>query len=286
MPSLVATVVIPSYNAEADLEAVLEALEHQTVRDSFETLVVDNGSTDGSLEIAKRLADRTALVTDQQGSGPARTEGLRLTTTPLMLSLDSDCIPEPDWAERHLERMAEEADITLATAGRTVPKPSPDRWASRADITPHPAFGSEGEPHYAVAGNACYRTELLRELGGFPSLGADDATLGVIARRCGYRFAWTPEAVVYHRNPTGWRGYAAQMRKIGAYAIETAGPPRSRVGFWLGQSRWVPSLARHAFAGRGHEAFALVLAVGGKAMGARDAWRRGGTLETTHPGSC
>lgn len=285
MSSIIATVVIPSYNAEAEIGRVLEALDRQTIRNRIETLVVDNGSTDGSLANAERLADRTAVVTDEQGSGPARNAGMRLTTTPFMLSLDSDCTPDPDWAERHLERLAAEPDSTLATAGRTLPQPTTDRWGRRADITPHPAF-EDGVPLYAVAGNACFRTEPLRRLGGFPSLGADDSALGLIARQRGYRFAWTPEAVVYHRNPTGWRGYTRQMRKIGGYAIEIGGPPRSRIGFWLGQGRWAPSLARHAVAGRGHEALALVLAVGGKAMGARDAWRRGRTLETTRPGSC
>jgi hypothetical protein len=91
---------------------------------------------------------------------------------------------------------------------------------------------------------------------------------------------------VHHRNPVGWRGYARQMRKIGAYAIEVGGPPRSRLGFWLGQTRWLPSLARHTAAGRRHEAFALVLAVGGKALGARDAWRRGRILTTTPGETC
>lgn len=282
MPPILATIVIPSFNAEADLATVLAALDRQTIRDRLETLVVDNGSTDGTMEIARRLADRTALVVEEQGSGPARNEGLRLTETALMLSLDSDCTPEPDWAERHLERMAAEPDTTFASAGRSVPLPSDDRWALRADITPHPAFES-GEPLYAVAGNACYRTSLLRELGGFPSLGADDSALGIFARRRGYRFAWTPEAVVYHRNAIGWRGYARQMRKIGAYAVETGGLPRSRAGFWLGQARWIPSLTRHVAAGRLHEGTALTLAVAGKALGARDAWRRGRTLETVGP---
>jgi glycosyltransferase involved in cell wall biosynthesis len=279
MPSILATVVIPSFNAQADLEAVLAALDRQTIRDCLETLVVDNGSTDGTLDLARRLADRTALVVEERGSGPARSEGLRLTETALMLSLDSDCTPEPDWAERHLERMAAEPETTLASAGRSVPLPSDDRWALRADITPHPAFES-GEPLYAVTGNACFRTEPLRELGGFPSLGADDSALGIFARRRGYRFAWTPEALVYHRNAPGWRNYARQMRKIGAYAVEAGGLPRSRAGFWLGQARWLPSLAKHVAAGRLHEATALVLAVTGKALGARDAWRRGRTLET------
>ena len=285
MSSTLATVVIPSYNAEADLARVLEALEAQTVRDRIETLVVDNGSDDGTLAIAERLADRVAVLTEERGSGPVRNEGMRLTKTPLMLSLDSDCTPEPDWAERHLERMAAEPETTVATAGRSVPAPTDDRWGRRADITPHPAF-ENGAPLYAVTGNACFRTETLRALGGFPSLGADDAALGLIARERGYRIAWTPEAVVYHRNATGWRGYVRQMRKIGAYGIEMGGVPRSRIGFWLGQSRWLKPLARHLVARRGHDALALVLATGGKALGARDAWRRGRTLDTTRPGSC
>src|SRR4051812_48998514 len=121
MPSTLATVVIPSFNSEADIARVLEALDSQTVRHRIETLVVDNGSTDATVAIAERLADRVTVITEERGSGPARNEGMRLTETPFMLSLDSDCTPEPDWAERHLERMAAEPQTTLATAGRTLP---------------------------------------------------------------------------------------------------------------------------------------------------------------------
>src|SRR5262249_30127623 len=82
-------------------------------------------------------------------------------------------------------------ETTLASAGRTLPKPSADRWAMRADITPHPGFAA-GRPAYAVAGNACYRAGPLRELGGFPAIGADDAGVGERARLRGYDFVWTP----------------------------------------------------------------------------------------------
>jgi GT2 family glycosyltransferase len=266
-----ATVVIPCLNSGALLADCLRAVGEQTIRDRLRVVVVDNGSVDDSIRVAGDSADGV-LVTSVRGPAGPRNRGLHDTSTPLLLSLDADCVPECDWAERHIDSLRAAAPDVLATAGRLQPLPSADRWASRADITPHPAFDA-GECQYAVGGNACYRTGLLRQLGGFPQYSADDAALGIAARRAGLRFQYVSAAIVFHRNPSGWTGYARQCRKIGRYAaeLETTSPTPARLVHTRG--RMLGGALRLLARGEPEEALAATTRALAGAVGAVDVWR-------------
>ena len=85
-------------------------------------------------------------------------------------------------------------------------------------------------PLYVNGGNGCYRTDLLRSLGGFPAYDAEDAALGARARAAGLRYVYVPSATVQHRNPEGWQAYARNARKVGRYAAQfDTGPWRARL---------------------------------------------------------
>ena len=278
MSSTIATVVIPALNSAATLRDTLNAVNNQQSRERLRVVVVDNGSTDESLEIARALADATCQ-TLLPGTAAARNCGLETVRTPLMLSLDSDCTPvSPDWAGHHIDALERAHADVLGSAGRTIPRWTEDRWAMRADVTPHPAF-AEGRPLYAVGGNGCFRTDALRALGGFPHVSADDAALGLIARRRGYAFVWTPESVVEHANAAGWHGYARQMRKVGEYAVEVGGRPDSSRQYLAGRVRQLLGAAKYLLKGDPHEALAAATRTVAQAVGARRAWRRGLHLE-------
>jgi glycosyltransferase involved in cell wall biosynthesis len=221
------------------LPFALEAL----AREPVDVVVVDNGSTDASVAVAERFGATVARC-ERQGVSYARNAGLALVRTPLMLSLDADCVPRSGWAGRLVDALAPAGDDVVGVAGRTVPRPHPDRWSQRPEVTPHPALDEHGQPLYAVGGNACYRTELLRELGGFPPFGADDAALGAVARAAGLRFVSEPGAVVEHANPIGVRGYVRQMRKVGGYWGELDPEAIGGAAWWAGRARHALGAAR------------------------------------------
>ncbi|GAA2424345.1 hypothetical protein GCM10010191_40820 [Actinomadura vinacea] len=89
------SVVVPFYNVESYLEACLESLQQQTLRD-IEVIMVDDGSPDGSTAIAKEFAekdDRFRLVQQEnQGLGPARNTGTREASGTFLAFMDSDDI--------------------------------------------------------------------------------------------------------------------------------------------------------------------------------------------------
>jgi glycosyltransferase involved in cell wall biosynthesis len=99
------SVVIPAFNAERTLAAAIDSVLSQTVMPA-KVMVVDDGSTDRTAEIASRYGSQVS-VTQQANSGPgaATTRGFKAVTTPLVACIDADDIWLPDKASCQLERL-------------------------------------------------------------------------------------------------------------------------------------------------------------------------------------
>lgn len=267
--------MIPCLNDRQGLETALLAVSQQDCRRELRVIAADNGSSDGSREVGERLADVT-VVCPQRGAARARNAALTMTETPFVITLDADCVPiNIDWASRHIQALRDAASDIFGSAGDLIPLPGNDGWAQRVDVTPHPSF-SDGAPLYAVGANACYRTEMLKSIGGFPLYQADDSALGIVARKNGLRYRWTPAAAVFHRNAPGWRGYYRQMYKVGGYVAELHGPPRSWPRYFTARFRDGVSTGRHLLRGEPREMTAGVLRVMAQMHGALDYWRHQG----------
>lgn len=106
-------VIIPAHNAGAFLETGLRSLQQQT-RPPDETLVVDDGSTDGTAEICARLGVRH-IRQDQRGPGAARNRGMAETEAEIVAFLDADDWFAPAKLERCADRLVELGATALAT---------------------------------------------------------------------------------------------------------------------------------------------------------------------------
>lgn len=97
------SVVIPLYNKRAYIRRAVDSVLKQTLTD-FELIVVDDGSTDESIETLADISDRRLRIIRQQnqGEGPARNAGICLTRSTWIALLDAD----DSWTECHLCEMA------------------------------------------------------------------------------------------------------------------------------------------------------------------------------------
>ena len=96
MKRTMVTVVIPNYNGLRFMEDCFAALDLQVYR-HFKVLVVDNGSTDGSVEWLKERGVPTIFLEKNTGFSGAVNVGIKAADTPYVILLNNDTEPEPDY---------------------------------------------------------------------------------------------------------------------------------------------------------------------------------------------
>jgi GT2 family glycosyltransferase len=226
-----ATVIIPNWNGERLLDLCLKSLRNQTFGD-FETIVVDGGSTDGSIGFLKREFPEVKVISlgENRGFAAAVNFGIRASNTEFVILLNNDT--EQD--ERWLGELVGAADV-YADAGLFASKlvDFHDRGvldgagdALRLSGLPYRLghgerdrgqFDKPGYVFGACAAAALYRKSLFAEVGLFDEdfvSYCEDGDLSFRAQLAGHRCFYVPGAVVYHmgsastggkRSPTATR---------------------------------------------------------------------------------
>ena len=105
------SVIIPNYNYARYVDQAIESVLNQTYK-NIELIVVNNGSTDDSLEVVSKYSDRIKLINqDNLGQSGSRNSGLRAVTGNLIAFLDADDFWEKDKIEKQLLLISEEVQL-------------------------------------------------------------------------------------------------------------------------------------------------------------------------------
>jgi glycosyltransferase involved in cell wall biosynthesis len=112
--ALTLTLVIPVYNEEDHLKECLESVSRQT-RMPDEVIVVDNNSSDNSVDIAKSFKFVKVVNEKNQGVTYARNKGFNLASSTIIGRIDSDTRLEPDWVEKVLNIYKEDKTLDAIT---------------------------------------------------------------------------------------------------------------------------------------------------------------------------
>jgi cellulose synthase/poly-beta-1,6-N-acetylglucosamine synthase-like glycosyltransferase len=212
------SVVIPAYNAAATLAEQLGALAGQDYEGDWEVVVVDNGSSDATADIARRYAQRLpacrVVEGRQRGHAAPRNAGARAARGELLAYCDADDVVAPGW----LKALAAAARHYDLVGGWLDSEPLNDE-ATRSwhGVYPRDGLRSWLLP-YSGAGNFAIWAEVLRDLGGWSGdyeAGAEDVELCWRAQVAGYRLGFAPDAVVRVRYRTGLRPTARQAFAVG-----------------------------------------------------------------------
>jgi GT2 family glycosyltransferase len=218
-------VVIPSWNSAKLLPGLLDSLA--AAGEEIELLVVDNGSRDGTPELLGERGIETMALPENVGFATAMNLGAAATSAPFVLGLNADTLLVPGAIGVLAAALAADPDLggvqprILQLGGDGPGDPAAARLYSAGMALTADGRGIEagageaqtgrwagGREIFGVCGAACLlRRELFTELGGYAESYFsfyEDVDLNVRARIAGHRFAYVPEAVVWHLGNASW----------------------------------------------------------------------------------
>ncbi len=208
------TIIIPNYNGVHFLKPCLEKLKAQTFQD-FETLVVDNGSEDGSLALLREFYPEVRVISlgKNQGFSRAVNAGIRASRSSYVILLNNDTEPEPGYVEALVKSIGRSKRIFSVSPkmvqlhDRALIDDAGDLytivgWAAQRGVgQPAEEYDRPCRIFSSCAGAAIYRRSVFEKIGCFDELHfayLEDIDVGFRARLAGYRNEYCPEAVVYH----------------------------------------------------------------------------------------
>jgi GT2 family glycosyltransferase len=226
------SVVIVNWNGKTELAQCLESLNEQTF-DGFETIVVDNGSTDGSLDLLRDRFPKVSVVEtgENLGFAEAVNRGIDASRGRWVATLNNDAVADPCWLET-LRRAAQAggADLGMLQSHINFTDP-PNRINSTGVLlfkngnamdrgwnTPDSGTAWSEDIFCPTAGAALYRRTMLDQVrlptGVFDRsffMYFEDVDLGWRCRLAGWSARYVPNAIIYHRFQGTSRRHGSQF---------------------------------------------------------------------------
>ena len=204
----VASAVLATYNSEKTIVAALSSLLTQTV--PIEVIVVDDGSTDDTLEVIKNIPNITVLSQSHQGPAHARNLGGKQAKSSILLFVDADMTFDKNYVEKLIAPISKGEVIGTYTVKEYVANwESPlarcwniqESWADKLRFPADP-------PKYGTDYRAILKSEFNR-VGGFDDIGYTDTWS--LFNKLKVRPLST-NAICYHKNPDSFSQVYRQAR--------------------------------------------------------------------------
>jgi len=215
-PMYLVTVIIVNWNGLPLLSECLESLRHQKFR-NFETILVDNGSSDGSVHWVKKHYPQTRIISLSKNTGfcVANNIGYSHVKTKYVALLNNDAVAHHLWLENLVKGL--ETHVKAGSAASKIlhhAKPHAidrvgDAYTNagvgllRGRGMPSHAFDEPEWVFGACAAAALYRKDMIEDIGFFDEdffLLYEDVDFSFRAQLNAYKCLYVPDAIVYHKS--------------------------------------------------------------------------------------
>jgi GT2 family glycosyltransferase len=266
---LALSVIIPNWNGQRFLEPLLKQIRQQTYPVS-DILVIDNGSTDRSREVAAEAGARVLALGHNAGFAAAVNRGVQAVQSPLIAILNNDLELPPRYLELLVAAIDGGADLASGKLLQASRRDSLDgaydlvarsgcAWRAGHNGKDGPEWNERRDRRILPFTAIVVRREAYQEVGGLDeSFGSylEDVDFGLRSASKGYNAAYVPEAVAFHFG-SGTRGawHPATVRQIARNQVLLVAKHQGRPGLRrhgmaiaIGQGLWGLLALRH---GRG-----------------------------------
>jgi poly-beta-1,6-N-acetyl-D-glucosamine synthase len=225
------TVIVAAYNEEANIAATLRSIAQQSYAGPLEIILVDDGSTDGTVAAAQAegLKDLTILKMPVNG-GKARAlnAALRAAHEGLIVTVDADSYLFKDALQNIVARYASDPTGTVAVAGAVFARNSRTNLLTKVQEWDYfHGIGVVKRTQSLYQGTlvaqgafSLYSKSALEEVGGWPELIGEDIVMSWALLNKGYRIGYAEDAIVFTNVPETWSQFFCQRRRWARGLIE------------------------------------------------------------------
>lgn len=226
------TLIVAAYNEERSIEETVRYALRSDYPGTLEVAVADDGSTDGTREIVRRLAAEDARVrlveASHGGKARALNTALERVATPLVATIDADTLLMPTSLKRGVARLLQSPSDTVAVAGSVLTRNSRDNLLTRMQEWDYfLAIASVKRQQALLQGTlvaqgafSVYRTDALRAVGGWPDRIGEDIVLTWALIERGGRTTFEPSAIAFTEVPVRLRHFLRQRQRWARGMIE------------------------------------------------------------------
>lgn len=215
------SVIVPAYNEEVGIPHCLDGMAAQDYAGGLEVVVVDDGSSDDTVAVARSRADRRTRVLSKPNGGKASAlnHGIAHSSGEIVVCVDADSILAPD-AITHLVRLFR--DPRVGAVGGMVEVAQPRGVLARQMSMEYisglcmqrAAFAEVGSMTVMSGAISALRRNVLERIGGYShDTLVEDFDATIATHSTGARVMFSPHAIAHTEAPLSWRDLARQRHR-------------------------------------------------------------------------
>ena len=220
------SVVVPVYNDEKRIGRCIEALLDQSYpKASYEIIVVDNGSSDGTTKEIQKYPVTLLVEAEVKGPAAARNRGIKQSKGNIIAFTDSDAKASNSWLKNGIEALLEAgADYAGGNVEIFYPNDNVSYWDSKSVEGVFPVEDNIRNSNFAPACNIFVKKSVIEKVGLFDErlVMSEDVEFGQRIKEAGFKQIYTKEAIIYHPTRSTLRDYVRWAFRTGKGKVQLA----------------------------------------------------------------
>jgi len=214
------SIIIPTHNSESTIKSCLSSLVYQSIpREQYEIIVVDDGSNDNTVPIAKESGVDSVIITEPCFQGKARNIGAKNSKSEFLAFIDSDCVAKKDWIKSILTELNKSEAVT-----GPIENGNPQNKIAWSEYLIEFGGWDEFQPRSLVrflpGCNQAIIKKIFTKAGGFTEIpSSEDVLFGESLREVGINPIFEPSIRIEHMSRTNKVKVLKNLRLLGKYSV-------------------------------------------------------------------